>query len=487
MVSDYDPRDFEIFYPGVYSGTDGALIRQYIAANKAIGTRGAVDPASLVAGSLSEDTPGLGPVVPVAEGMVRYYNQRYDPENPVLNDARYARGLGYQDILAMPCFGAHDDSFMVPAPAGARDTLLVSQLNHSVTSHRPVYPGDTLRMVVDSRTVTDLTPPEGSIFRSLAIRTEGSVYNQTGERVNGCVWRVVESMRVFRPGRRPGDLDSAGMWDAPAWTDRPAHCYTDEDWNFIIGVWSKEHRQGAVPLYWEDVTVGDEPAWTADGPLDEPVVPTAPFGQGTGGTRTLKKEIMDPELRKTLLRSETDGIYRTPRREDHVPPVPDNPGIPERIPGFPPDRAIDTRDIHRPVTGIRAPLVGFCGRDIALRHISDWMGDHGWLHRIGWGLMPPATMAAYGKPVPTNPDSVRFLDKVPNMRHRHADAHGMTTDLALVKSYVYDKYVRDGEFFVELAWWIEAVTGHIWTDGDATVRLPSRKARSPQPPGFGSR
>jgi hypothetical protein len=214
-----------------------------------------------------------------------------------------------------------------------------------VTNHRPVYPGDTLRMVVDSRTVTDLTPPEGSIFRSLALRTEGSVYNQRGEKVNDCIWRVVESMRVFKPERRPSDFDSAGMWDASTWTDRPAHYYTDDDWQFITSVWETEHR----------------------------------------------------------------------------------------------------------------------------------LGDHGWLHSIGWGLMPPATMAAYGRPVPTNPDCVRFPEKVPHMCHRYADAHGMTTDLALVKSYVYDKYVRDGEFLVELAWWIETITGHIWTDGHATVRLPSRR------------
>ena len=49
----------------------------------------------------------------------------------------------------MPCYGAHDDTFMVPYPPDARDTLLVSQLSHSVTNYRPVYPGDTLYLVAD--------------------------------------------------------------------------------------------------------------------------------------------------------------------------------------------------------------------------------------------------------------------------------------------------------------------------------------------------
>jgi hypothetical protein len=201
-----------------------------------------------------------------------------------------------------------------------------------------------------------------------------------------------------------------------------------------------------------------------------------PFGQGTGGSRTLKREILDPETRRLLIRGEADGIYRTPRRENQVPPVPENPGTAAEILAFEGDGAIDTRHIHKTVAGARSPLINFYGRDIALRHINNWMGDHGWIYNIRWGLMPAPTMAAYGKPVPTNPDGIRFLDPVPNMRGRYADAHGMTTDLALVKSYVYDKHFRDGQFFVDLAWWIEAVTGDIWLEGGTTVKLPSKRA-----------
>jgi hypothetical protein len=430
-----------------------------------------------VSGTLPAETPGLFPAVPVAEDMVRYNNQKYDPENPILNDAEYARRRGYKDILAMPCFGAHDDSFMVPCPFDMRDTLLVSQLNHSVTNYRPVYPDDTLYMVADSRTVTDLTPPGGSIYRSLVLRTEGSVYNQRGEKVNHSIWRVMESMRTFKPSKKPADFGPRDVWDAPEWIRRPAHSYSDQDWDFIKSVWAKERRQGAEPRYWQDVTIGDEPVWTADGPIDDPIMPTAPFGQGTGGTRTLKKEIMDPETCSLLVRGDADGIYRTPKREDHVPPIPAHSGTAVQIPAFEADGAVDSRDIHKTVAGGRSPLINFYGRDIAIRHLNNWIGDHGWLYHIRWGLMPASTMAAYDKPVPTNPDAVRFLDPVPHMQGRYADSHGLTRDLALVKSYVYDKYVRDGEFLVELAWWIEAVTGDIWLEGGATVKLPSKRMR----------
>ncbi len=476
-MSTFDPADFEVLFPGVYVEKERALLERYIAGNQALQRRGDIDVRALVRGELPSDTPGLLPIVQVAEDMVRYNNYKYDPENPLLHDADYARSQGFADILAMPCFGAHDDSFMVPCPPEMRDTLLVSQLNHSVNVYRPIHPGDTLYMVAHRRTVTDLTPAEGSIYRSLVLRTEGSVYNQRAEKVNDCVFRVMESMKVFKAGKKPADFGPGDVWEGPDWVSRPAHVYTDADWDFITDIWSKERRRGAEPFFWEDVNVGDEPTWTADGPIDDTVMPTAPFGQGTGGTRTLKPEISDPEKRRLLVRGEADGVYRTPDRDDYALPVPENPGTAVMVPVFESDGAIDTRDIHRVVAGARAPLINFYGRDIAIRHLNNWMGDRGWVRNIRWGLMPASTMADYGKPVPTNPDAVRFLDPVPHMRGRDADAHGLTRDLALVKSYVYDKYVRDGEFLVELSWWIEAVTGHVWLTGGATVKLPSKRTR----------
>jgi hypothetical protein len=83
-------------------------------------------------------------------------------------------------------------------------------------------------------------------------------------------------MRTFKSGKKPGTFGFADVWDAPAWISRPAHYYTDKDWEFIMGVWSKERRRGAEPLYWEDVEIGDEPAWTADGPIDDPPCPPCP-------------------------------------------------------------------------------------------------------------------------------------------------------------------------------------------------------------------
>jgi hypothetical protein len=475
-MGNYDPNDFVVLYAGAYTDRERALVDKYLADNKAIEERGDIDVQALVSGTLPKDTPGLGPSFAVTEAMVRYNNEKYDPENPVLNDSEYARKLGYRNIIAMPCYGAHDDTFMVPYPPGARDTLLVSQLNHSVTCYKPIYPGDTLYLVEDSRHLTDYTPTEGSTYRSIVLRSAGSIYNQQAEKVNDVVFRVTESVRIFREGKRPAKMGFREMWEAPDWMSRPAHYYTDEDWAYIKDLWSKEKRRGSEFLYWEDVQIGDEPTWTVDGPILESLAPTRPYGMGTGGSRTMKKEIMDPKTLKTMIRGEEDGIYRLLDREDYIPPVPDGAGnVPMPFMEEADSAAVATAEIHRQ-TESRAVLINFLGRDIAVRHINSWMGDHGWIRNIRWGIMPAEAHRALGKNVPTNPDAEDFLGKIPTMKGKHALAHGLTGDLALVKSYVYDKYFRDGEPLVELGWWIETIEGDIWLAGGATVKLPSKRA-----------
>jgi hypothetical protein len=473
-MGNFDPNDFVVLYPGVYTEKEKTLVEKYLADNKAIEERGDIDVQALIQGTLHKDTPGIGSTLVATEAIVRYNNEKYDPENPVINDAEYAKMLGYKSIVAMPCFGAHDDTFMVPFPPEARDTLLVSQLNHSVTTYKPIYPGDTLYLIFNSRHVTDQTPTEGSIYRSISIRSEGSIYNQRGEKVNDVVFRVTESVKIYKEGKRPEKkMSFFELWEAPDWMSRPAHYYTDKDWEFIKDIWSKEKRQGAEPLYWEDVKIGDEPIWTADGPIEEPVMPIGIYGMGIGGSRTMKKEMLDPEIFKTMIRDEKDGIYRLPSKADYIPDVPDNQTASFAFDSTG-DAAIDPKDIHKQ-TETRAVLINYLGRDIAIRHINNWMGDHGWLTNIRWGIIPSGAHAALGKNVPTNPDAEYFLDKVPYMKGKLALIHGLTKDLALVKSYIYDKYVRDGEFFVGLVWWIETIEGDIWLEGGATVKLPSNR------------
>ncbi|MFT4077584.1 MAG: hypothetical protein QM647_18805 [Asticcacaulis sp.] len=476
-VQTRNAQDYQTLFPGVYSDHEKALVAKYYADNAALEKRGPIDIQALIAGRLPADTPGLGPIIQVTEDWVRYNNDKYDPGDPIRSDAAYAKSLGYKDILAYPTFGTNDDIFMIPYPGAARDKLLVSELNHSVTSYVPVYPGDTLYLVANERHVTDMTPLQGSIYRSLAIETHGSVYNQRGEKVNDVIFRVVENIKVLKdPAKRPVNPGFGDIWEAPDWMSRPEHYYTDKDWQTIKDIWSKETRRGATPLYWEDVKVGDKPAWTLDGPIESSVSPVKPWGMGSGGSRTLKAEIMNPETLKTLARNEKDGIYRTTDRHIQVPPppstgAPGNGDLPQPVS----TGDIDTTNIHKDSIK-RSPMVNYEGRDIAIRTIQNWMGDRGWLQNIRWTIMGPKVYKQFNMTVPKHPTSQYFLDEVPGMQGKHVNAHGLTKDVYIVKSQVVQKYAEDGKFFARLVWWIETIDGYIVEEGDATVRLPSKTA-----------
>jgi hypothetical protein len=462
-------------YPGKYLDREKALVAKFLADNKAIADRGPVDVQALIHGTLPKDTPGIADKLEVTEAMVRYDNQKYDPENRVLNDAAYAKSLGYDNIQAYPTFAACDDLIMAPYPTAARDTLLVSQLNHNITIYKPVYPGDTLYTVLNSRTMVEVTPPEGSYYRSVIIISQASLYNQKGEKVNDATFRVTESLKFYKEGLAPKNPGFKDIWEAPNWTSRPVHKYTDKDWEYIKSLWAKEKRQGATPLYWEDVKVGDQPAWTVDGPIMKSIDPVKPYGMGLGGSRTMKKEIMDPATFKTMVRDEDTGIYHTADPSVYIPQIPDQKPKEETSATPAAKGEINTKDIHKQ-TESRAMLINFFGRDCAIRAIHNWMGDHGEITNIRWGIMEPETHAAFGKVVPKSPYSEDFLSHVPYMKGKHVSAHGLTTDLAITKSYVYNKYVKDGQYLVDVAWWVESIDGYIWEAGGVTVKLPSKNA-----------
>lgn len=466
---------FLTLYPGIYTTHEAEPVARFLALNRAIAERGPIDARALAEGRLPAATPGVLATVQASEDWVRYNNRKYDPENPLRHDAAYARQAGFADILAFPGLAAHDDGFMLPYPPAARDTLLVSDLNHAIVSHRPIHPGDRLTPVVDAREMVDLTPTEGSTYRTVAIETRGSVWNQRGAKVNDVVFRVTESIRIYRdPADRPERPGFFDMWESPDWFSRAPHVYTDADWQRLRAIWAAETRRGATPRYWEDVAIGERPTSTLDGPVESSVTPSAPWGMGAGGSRTLKREMLDAAAAAAMVRGAQDGIWRladvaaqTPAPPaDYTPPPP---------PGQEHGAAIDTRDIHKDGEQ-RAPLINFLAREFAIRHLDNWMGDAGWLHEIRWSIMDPRGHARYGKPVPANPKAEHWLQRVPGLEGRFVEEHGLTQDVAIVNSCVTRKEVRDGAFLVELVLWVENIEGAIWFEACATVRLPSRRA-----------
>ncbi len=494
MLFEYDPQDFIVRYPGQYDEREQEALDKWWAAADAINNRGEVDVQALINGTLPADTPGIGPKLEVTAAMIAYNHAKYEQDNPLFNDPEYAKKAGYKDIPAYMTFGAHDDSYTCAFPEEARDTLLVSQASHWVENYADIYAGDTLYMVIDKREMVDLTPPEGSIHRSVALYNAGTIYNQRGEVVNKCGFHYMESLRTFKPGKKPENFESLGFmgfWEAPDWMAKEDHVYTDADYEYMKEVWKKEKMQGAEPLYWEDVKVGDEPAHTLEGPIIDCALPALPYGQGVGGTRTMKKEILDDEIRKMMIKDE-HGILRLPNEADYTPMIPDgakaafmiddgrgealNEKMDGAAPPEPPKDMIDTMDIHAAAGEMRAAIINFFGRDLANHMINNWMGDAGRLFSMSWSIMPPETHAANGKPVPESPYYVHWIEQAPGMENEHVTTHGLTRDVAEVCSVVADKYVKNGKYLVKLIWWIKDINQTIWINGAAEVELPHKKA-----------
>jgi hypothetical protein len=475
--------DFITVYPNQFTDREKPFVEKFNAENKAIDDRGPIDIKALISGKLPKDTPGVGTVLKATKEMMVYNAKKYDPENPVLTDSEYATKLGYKDIYAYATFAACDDIIMPKFPSDARDKMLVGDLNHNITCYKPIYPGDTLYTVINKRYFVDATPKEGSTYRNVCIYSQASIYNQNGEKVNDAIFRVMENCRQLKPGKTAiNDGGPFPAWESPAWKSRPAHKYTDEDWTKIKKMWSEEKRQGATPLYWEDVKEGDYTTKTVDGPIIASVTPTEPYGMGTGGSRTLKKEIMDPSIFKTM-NKDANGIWLTADQSVYIPPVP---GAKEDKGNAPPAAAPaadkgsqeKTADIHKAGTGSdpRAVVFNFVGRDMAIRNINNWMGDKGWLYNIRWSIMAPSVMKAVGKTIPVSPISERYIHRVPILAkaNRVVNAHPLTGDLCISQAYIEKKYEKDGKHFVDLVWWDETIDGYIFQEGGATVILPSR-------------
>jgi acyl dehydratase len=435
-------QGMQYYYPGVWTAREKPHMEKMLADFQALRDRGPIDVERLISGTLPPDTPGVGVTLTVTEDMMLENAKIYDPENPLYNDRAYAEKSRFGGLIAYPTISCHDDTYVVGFPAAARDAFLVSGLDHTNVFHKPVYAGDTLYYVVDDHHFYDMTPPEGDYFRTLCLTHKGSVYNQRGELVSEVIWRMGESAKCYlEPPLQPENPQPV----PPPMLEvhrKPDHHYTDQDYDYIKSIWAQERRQGAEPLYWEDVQVGDRPAPTLDGPTLNGHSPShgAPIGTGVGGVPSLKRELLDPEIAKTLLRDETSGVY------------------------YPPD--------------LKAARFGFSGvnlvtRDYAIHHINNWMGEQGWLKSISWSLRN--WDESYGPILPDHPEAQHWLGQIPELGRTTSCGFPVKFEIYLIRSQVVKKYVQDGKFYVDLVLWHTSITKDIIMEGCATVELPSRR------------
>jgi acyl dehydratase len=385
----------------------------------------------------------------------------YGENNPLFTDRNYAKKTKYGDLIAFPFIT--DAGGWPQVPSGLGDYKLVSDLNVSYAFYKPVYEGDILYSVLDSQDIQDITPAAGSHYRTYALIGTGRAFNQKGELVAEGSHMVKET---YRRHKDPAKRFTGGIsrWESPEWWYfRPPHQYTDEDWEEIIKIWKNEKIRGAKPLYWDDVKIGDEPTPRGVGPIISDV--ETDILMSSKLSTDLKQNVLDPKIFSTMKKNK-QGIYVLPqyveKKPAEGPSTTSMGGVPELA--------------HRDGRAIVQNSV--CAK-WAAGMLFNWMGDQGWLQRFAWDIMAkPVGYPDYViPPFPERPalyDKFPYMEKVPYLKGKRADCHGMEGDFIISKAYVFDKYKQDGEYFVDLTWWCETLDKYLVEEGFATVKLPKK-------------
>lgn len=412
-------------------------------------------------------TPGSNDLVTAAKELT--------PENQLFLNPAYAANSKYGALIAAPF--AVDIAVGLPYPPKLTDAYVwtenkgpnsVGGLDHVVTFYKPIYAGDTVNSYVTRQDLVEITPAGGSDARLFRTIGEGEMYNQKGEKVMSIYHSAIEVFRVFK---NPSDADqfegkvptNATVRMFKDWsTVRPAHVYTDEDWETIKDIWSKEYVRGSDTLYWEDVAIGDEPAWTCDGPVvSNNQAGGMPMMTSNVSVRdvlmgTLPTEVspMGPMMGTPELEKDEHGIYQVKTQQ---------------MGDMPPMMAMRGGEKN---PNQRSVFQNTEGRKFGVRMVTNWMGDDGFLNKFCWRVVNDTDHNKF----PEDFDRPSYLLKVPYLKEqgKFAISHGYEGDVGITKGYVCDKYVKDGKHYVDLVVWSETIEGFIWSECYAVVELPSK-------------
>jgi len=469
------PDEWEYYFPNRYDAQDQKVLNAFHARLESVNNYGPINIADVVNGRLTGVPPlSWNPYefgYKVTRENVDDHARMYTNNNPLFADAAYPGATSGGARIAFPLVLTLEAMPAMPKKEGIGDYMVVTSHNDTIAFFEPIREGDTLYTLYQQQHCVDITPSTGSRYRTFVMSGWARTYNQSGELVAEGANILKESFhRHSDPAKR--NPDGAHAWESPDWWhQRPMHIYTDADWDRIRKLWSREHRRGAVPLYWEDVKVGDMPTPTAVGPIISDVETDMMFHVPPMST-AIRANVLNPETFARMVKN-PQGIYVMPEFLEKKP-------HPSAFSGAGKDsRIVRTPEIAH--TDGRATLQNAVSGKCAAGMLYNWMGDAGWLKRIGWDIMPAppgypeAVIPSITKDMmPAQFDKFPYLVKVPALTGLRAIYHPLEGDLIISNAYVTDKYVSGIEHLVDLTWWSETLDGYIVEEGFATVRLPGR-------------
>ena len=379
--------------------------------------------------------------------------------NPLFNNETYAKNTRYKGIIAAPFYKESGAMFPTLPVDLENGTWSGSNDGGDIEFFLPIRPGDVFRTYAERSNVTDVTPAEGSTTRTFSVVGTGTLYNQKNEKVltqttyGRNSYSQSAALRESAPGGSgpmSGPAGSAtekapeaselngtspgGAADGFAGKNPfgERHNYTDEDWAYIHKIEDAEVVRGNDTLYWEDVNVSDEPAWTIVGPTT--TLDMIQFnGLGIIQSPPMREQLKNKDSLNGLKQDEY-GVYHL-MIEGHFSEA----GMGGSMP------------IH---------FMAY-GRSLMARLITNWIGDDGWLSKFGWRNGNLAD---------------QIIDQVPYLKSKTVTGHGKISDVIIAKGYVTRKYVDGDDHKVDLVVWTEDIDGTLCQAANATVILPSRSS-----------
>jgi acyl dehydratase len=493
---------WEYYYPGQYNAEDTEILKGFQTELDQINNR-KIKIEDLVSGKLNT-TQVVGPMglTKITEDAMATCYRRYGDGNPLFSDKTYAKKTKYGDVIAFPLILQPE---LWPAMSNAKglvDYMVVNGLNCTYNYYKPFYEGDTLYQVIDNQHYVDITPEAGSHYRTLAMSGTARIFNQKAELVAASASILKESYRRHKdPAKRNPSGNKA--WESPDWWSRKPHQYTDKDWEEIIGIWKNEKYRGSEPLFWDDVKIGDEPPPRAAGPFLADELGVDMLFNIPDWSTNIKNNVLNPETFKKMVKNK-QGIYVPPEYLEKKPkgqgsgsgmgmfemPVSgeimqgeDSRGnAPQGADrqGMPPSQVVPETPEIANRDGRAVIQNGVIPKWVAGMLIN-WIGDRGWLQRIGWDIMsilpgyPESVIPPITKDMmPALFDQVPYLEKVPYMRGIRPAWHALEGDTIICRAYVTNKYMKNSDYFVDLIFWCQTLDKYYVEEGHATVKLPKR-------------
>jgi acyl dehydratase len=335
---------------------------------------------------------------------IRHYAHGIGDDNPLWCDPDYAAGTSHGGIIAPPSF-LFACSRIVSGYVGGLAGVHAMWAGADWTWHKHARRNDEIRTEAHLK---DLIERETQ-FAGRAVQQIYHVrfFNQTGELI------AEADSWCFRTDRDAAREEGTKYSAVKA---RPPKRYGEEELQRVWRLYAEEEVRGATPRYWEDVAVGDRLPTMAKGPMT--VTGFIAYAQGWGGLYIRANKLAWKQVHKHA------GL-----------------GIKNRF-GIPdcPERVHWENEFARMVGAPGAYDYGPERCSWLTHHLTNWMGDDGFLRRAGCKIR----------------------------------RHNPEGDLLFIDGGVTGKRIEDDRHLVEIAQEAHNQDGELSVVGTAVIELPTK-------------